>query len=176
MKTDQNFTKIVRLGTIASYGGRRMNIFCTVEFKAGKLSISGVEGPLASGNCVGGCGQIDMHLRDQIKEITPAPGWDCVRLTRFFQVWKKWHLNDTKAGSPAQEAFLDANKLADNGYVAVSHRLADAGLNPDPNHLVNGAPYKYGSAWLRVEVPADAVEFLRDLPDADKPLPAVWRK
>lgn len=34
--------------------------------------------------------------------------------------------------------------------------------------------YKYGTAWRKVEVPADVLEFLRGLPDADIPPPPCW--
>jgi hypothetical protein len=170
------FTKTVRLGTIASYGGRHISIFCFVEYRDGRLSITGVEGPTASGNCIGGAGQIDMHLRSQIGDIRPAPAWDRSMLDRFFAVWKEHHLNDMKAGSPDQRAFLRDNGLEAAGYEGICEVLAEAGLNPDPNYQHDGQPYRYGSAWLREEVPQDVLDFLRNLPDADRPCPAAWRR
>lgn len=161
-----NFVKTVRIGTSKTHNGRAYSIFCKVEFKDGKLSIVGVEGPLPSGNAIGGCGQIDMHLRDNIQSIKPAPGWNINMLRRFFAIWQEWHLNDMQAGSPAQMAYLKANPVTavylENYYEKASEALAAAGLNPDPE-----TGYKYGSAWLAVEVPADALEFLRSLPDTD---------
>ncbi len=45
--------------------------------------------------------------------------------------------------------------------------LAAAGLNPDPFYLRDGQPYKYGSAWLRQEVPEHVRQWLKSLPDYD---------
>lgn len=174
METNENFRKTVRLGTIDTGRGRFASIFCFIEFHDGRLSIQGVEGPLASGNCLGSCGQI----------IRMAAAWTRPMLRRFFQVWKEHHLNDLRAGSPDQEAFLagyaeGSAKLAAAGvnsdpYPDRSAALAAAGINPDPNYLHEGKPYVYGSAWLTTPVPQDVVDFLRNLPAADQPCP--WRK
>lgn len=92
------FTKIVRLGTMKTHGGRAYSIFCKINVskkeKGLVLSISGVEGPTRGGNCIGACGQIDMHLRDHYKEISLAPGWCYKKLKIFFDIWEKYHLND----------------------------------------------------------------------------------
>jgi len=155
--------KIVRLGTAKTYRGRAYSIFCKIEFKDGRLSISGVEGPLPSGNCLGACGQIDMHLRDQQDTITPAPGWDRDKLAHFFAIWNRWHLNDMRAGSPAQMAELAKHTYPGqptSHYDWAKQTLAAAGLEPD-----NG--YSYGSAWLTEEVPDSVIEWLTGLPDTD---------
>jgi hypothetical protein len=133
------------------------------------LSISGVEGPLVGGNALGSCGQIDMHLRSELHTITPAPGWDALKLRQFFNVWQRWHLNDIRAGSQVQEDYLRENPIPkqdyaypESHYEVASKVLVDAGLNPDPDG------YRYGHAWKREEVPSDVLEFLRGLPNADK--------
>lgn len=156
-----DFTKIVRIGV-----GESGSVFCSIEFKGVNLSISGVEGPTRNGNCKGACGQIVMHEWG-ISEY--APGWSSELESRLRDIWDKWHLNDMKAGSPAQQAWLAANPISDrlNHYKKACHGLADAGLNPDPGYLHNGKPYRYGSAWLREEVPAEVLDFLRSLPDTD---------
>ena len=38
-------------------------VFVEIKYSDGKLSITGVEGPTRSGNCIGSCGQIDMNYR-----------------------------------------------------------------------------------------------------------------
>lgn len=160
--------KTIRLGVKPGSG----NIYCKIEIKNGKLSISGVEGPQGNGNCLGSCGQIDMHLRDEQDSIELAPGWTKEMLARFFDVWKEWHLNDMQAGSPAQREWIAANPL-DTTY-PLSHfevyrdALTDAGINPDPNYIHNGRPYAYGSAWLQQELPQDVIDFLATLPETDK--------
>lgn len=72
---------------------------------------------------------------------------------RMVAIWQRWHLNDMRAGSPAQQAELKKHTFPGypaNHYEWASDVLTKAGLNPD-----NG--YKYGHAWLREELPADVV-------------------
>lgn len=163
-----DFTKIVRIGTIKTWErGRPVSVFCKIEMRKGRLSISGVEGPLPSGNALGACGQIDMHLRDKpARDWNLAPGWNTAALKMFFNVWKRWHLNDMKAGGPEQEQFLRDNPVKvvcpESHYEKASAALAAAGLNPD------ASGYKYGSAWRREDVPVDVLAWLQALPDADK--------
>ena len=87
--------KVVRIGTISVDGGKlgsrvTASIFCKIEYKDDKLSISGVVGPMRNGDALGSSGQIDMgfahrdpkdndrRTTEPIKpeEITFAPGWD----------------------------------------------------------------------------------------------------
>lgn len=162
--------KVVRLGSVP-YGhhSRMMGVFCKIEIKDGRLSISGVEGPRRNGDCYGSCGQIDMHLRDQQAEIVLAPSWDRAMLTKFFEVWERWHLNDMRAGSPEQEQWLRNNPIPKEEYAypkshyeVASGKLAAAGLNPDKDG------YKYGHAWKSEELPYEVVEFLSNLPETDQ--------
>lgn len=165
--------KTVRPGTIPNYNGEPMNIFATIKLDDGKLSISGVEGPRANGDCAGGCGQIDMYLREPggLDGFIPAPSWTLEAMRRFLDLWERWHLNDMRAGSPSQSDWLRVNPLEavypENHYDKTCEALAAAGLNPD------ASGYKYGSAWLREEVPADVIAELEALPEADKINP--WR-
>lgn len=169
--------KVVRLGSINT-GRRWARVYCKIEFKEGKLSISGVEGPLSSGNALGSCGQIDMHLRDKQHAIKLAPGWTRSNLAKFFDVWKDWHLNDMKAGTPAQMAELAKHTFPGyptNHYEWACAILKDAGLYEvqtgrevqNANGQFVPETYKYGSAWLREDVPQDVIEFLTGLPDTD---------
>lgn len=150
--------KIVHIGR-----GSNGNVFCKIEIKDGRLSISGVEGPKSNGDCRGSCGQIDMHPWG-IKEY--AAGWDATLEAKFREAWGKWHLNDMRAGSPAQAAFLGANPVTDhlNHFTAACAALEAAGLQPDPGYVIDGEPYKYGSRWLREDLPQEVIEFLESLP------------
>jgi hypothetical protein len=98
--------KIVRLGTVKTYNGRNMSVFAKIEFDGKRLSISGVEGPTATGNAMGGSGQIDMSYKtaEQRAEISPAPGWTPELIGQFFDTWGKWHLNDMRASCEHQRA------------------------------------------------------------------------
>ncbi len=153
--------KTIRLGVNRD----RISVFCKIEFSKGRLSISGVEGPMSSGNCKGGCGQIVMNL--DVDEITPAPGWTTKDISKFLVLWRRWHLNDLKAGTPAQEAYLRKHKDEYPGY-PVSHYdwakevLEKAELHPDPE-----TSYKYGSAWLKEAVPQNVTDWLFARPDTD---------
>lgn len=160
--TAKDLHKVIRLGTVKhGWDKTAYSVFCAIKFTDGRLSITGVEGPLASGNARGGCGQIEI-VPDSITSF--APGWDREKLAQFKAVWDKWHLNDLKAGTPAQEAYLETQTFPGhptNHYDWACKVLAEAGLNPDSG-------YSYGSKWLRVEVPDEIIDFLQSLPDTDK--------
>lgn len=160
----KDFVKVLRLGKQRDVG----MTFCRVEYKGGVLSITGVEGPRANGTCRGDAGQIVMHAWDFVEY---APGFDAAVVERLRQVWADWHLNNTQAGSLRQTAWIKANprpvEYPQSHYEVYRDALSEAGLNPDTEYLHRGKPYEYGSAWLRVEVPEEVLQFLYDLPDAD---------
>lgn len=163
-----NFIKTVRLGAVDIGTKVPASVFCAIKFEDGRLSITGVEGPLSSGNCRGSCGQIVMHLKDAGRDAWAdfAPGWDACKVSLFLIAWDRWHLNDMKAGSPAQEAWLEDNPVSavypESHYKKACSALAAAGLHPDADG------YLYGSAWKREEVPAEVLDFLRNLPATDR--------
>lgn len=251
------FKFTVRPGTVESYNGRPMHIFCTVDYDGKRLSISGVEGPLPSGNCIGSCGQIDMHLREPgaLDSFKPADGWTLESFRHFLDVWNRWHLNDMRAydsemeaaGWPelakreiliyeytmtaessaakkaAESAAMEALKAGatftptpaqvaaamlpyfakvyqypengepetPDGYERAKHYSSQGGglkaperktlgwIRPDEHadglltrKLRPDGP-GYGSAWFKEEIPADVLEYLANLPRADRPNP--WR-
>lgn len=141
--------------------------FCKIKFESGKLSITGVEGPKSNGDCRGSCGQIVMS---DWNFDSLADGWTPELVAKFREVWNGWHLNDLTAGSPAQAAWIKANKLdctyPKSHYQVYADALTEAGINPDPDFLHDGKPYKYGSAWLSREVPPSVIEFLKSLPES----------
>jgi|DEB3_MinimDraft_2_1074329.scaffolds.fasta_scaffold26095_1 hypothetical protein len=127
-----------------------------IDWDGKNLSITGSEGRDHGG-------QIIMDPWD-LQEY--AEGYSPELVAQLRDIWERWHLNDLQAGSPAQTAYLDAHPVTDrlNHYTKACEALKAAGLNPDPNYIHNGKPYAYGSAWLRVEVPEDALQFLHALP------------
>jgi len=158
--------KVIRIGKLED-----LSVFCRIEFKDGRLSITGVVGPMKSGNALGSCGQIitgfaeyDRRGHTSVTNIVPASGWTVGYIRRFFDVWDRWHLNDMRAGTPKQEEWLRQHPIEvvypESHYEKASKLLEEAGLNPDDG-------YRYGHAWLREEVPAEVLQFLADLPDAD---------
>lgn len=151
--------KIIRLGEFHDgYHENYIDIFCKIKIENGRLSISGVEGPMPSGDCIGACGQINMHLKPA--EIVPAKGWNSDLIVEFLAVWEKWHLNDMQAGTPEQMEYLE--KYPDiKDYSKKCELLKQVGL-----YEIDG--YKYGSKWLTKELPLEVVAFLKSLPDTDK--------
>lgn len=143
----------------------------------GRLSLVGVAGPMTNGNARGSAGQI--RLADMT--IVPAKGWTDEKVTLLAQTWERWHMNDVTAGSPRQEEYLRTCGRTFPGHPAshytwASDLLTSAGLNPDHEHLHDGAPYRYGSAWLYEEVPGQVLANLTDehvFPSAPRGCP--WR-
>lgn len=163
----ENFIKTIRPGKIDHPNGvNLMNVYCSIEYKDGRLSISGVEGPLSNGNCLGSCGQIEMSLKpEDFKEF--ARGWDKTKVAKFLEIWREWHLNDMQAGSPRQTEFLKKNPSLKN-YSDALAALEKNGLSPDIEYQHEGKPYKYGHAWLKKEVPKDVLEWLKNLQNTDQ--------
>jgi len=158
--------KVLNPGTIP-IGGSNANVYIKVNFNDGNLSISGVEGPLASGNCRGGCGQIDMSMDEKyISSMNFAPGWDAEKLKDLLAIWKDYHLNDMNAGSARQEAAL--KDCADSGYEARRKFLEERGLLFDDEHIIDEKPYEYGTSWIRRDVPQDVLRRLSQLVDSSK--------
>jgi hypothetical protein len=146
--------RVIGFGKVDYNNSGRKNCRVTVEIELedGWLSICGNIWNPRETDCYS-CGQ---NL-DTIAELLLSNP----KIKRIVTIWKRWHLNDLKAGSPAQETYLREHPVhaayPKSHYEEASKVLAAAGLNPDPNYLHNGAPYKYGSAWLKEELPAEVV-------------------
>lgn len=163
--------KIIRPGTVAGHNlngtpNPALDVFCRIRYAEGRLSITGVIGPMPSGNAKGGCGQIDMefshrNLADNDKcyssPLKPvlAPGWDRKTWLDFLDVWKAWHLNDMRSGCEHQRAM---------GWTYEAHHNPATFKGDD----CPTCGHSIGSAWLKEEVPAEVLAFLDSLPDADK--------
>lgn len=139
------FTRITSPGTTDA--GR---LFVTVRFDGRRLSITGVEGPRANGDCV------EWGRTGIRRSLKLAQGWDLKMVEQLRAVWDEWHLNDMRAGCSHQRA------AKWDPQTSVGKPCPECG-------------YRYGSAWLFEEVPADVLEFLRGLPDASEDLPAAWQ-
>ena len=159
--TISQINKVVAIGTTDAG-----TTFCKIVYKYSKLSITGVEGPRPNGDCRGSCGQIVMSEWEFSRFYE---GWNAGKVAKFRAIWNKWHLNDMRAGSPDQEAYLEANPVTavypESHYDKACKALEAVGLNPDPGYLRDEKPYKYGSAWLKESVPEDVLEWLDALPE-----------
>lgn len=160
--------RIFRIGMM-KVGGRSADIYVKAEFEAEKLSISGVIGPLSSGDALGGCGQISMEFehrnsKDNDKryskpispnEINFAPGWNRDSWVDLLDIWKRYHLNDMHAECEHQR------KL--HWKYEEHHDRKTFKGDPCP---VCG--YEIGSAWLSEKVPGYIIDKLFSFPEADK--------
>ena len=164
MKTEI-INKVVRIGSVKSDGGRWASVYCSIEYKNGRLSISGVVGPLSSGNCLGSSGQIIMSWAPIVKY---AKGWTPSMVRRFLDIWGRWHLNDKRDGTPEQMDFIRNYRKnhvrAD--YEELCGALETAGLYEVI--MSDGTSYKYGHDLLFESVPDDVLQFLDGLPVSDK--------
>ena len=245
--------KTIYLGTIPEWnntGSAKVasGVYCKAEIADGKFSISGVIGPLASGNARGSCGQIDSSIREALDagELSFAPEWNADSVRRLLAVWDAWHLNDMQAGCEHQRAngwqaeavrkvtiyqwklkpeisrkqeelkaeaverasstestalgfspeekrimkleytikgivpelegwdakYYEAGE--DRGYFAHKEEKALGWLSPEehPQGILTKAcevcGYKYGTAWMKAELPADVIAFVEGMPDASK--------
>lgn len=111
-------------------------VYVAINFneESGNLSITGVVGPLASGNCTGSCGQIVDELLDESR--TMSSGWTPEMVDDLVAVWKEWHLNDMTPGSPRQMEFLRGKHLS---YEAGREALEDAGILDDEEFWYDNA-------------------------------------
>ncbi len=176
------FTKVVRLGRTADAG----DVYCKIEYSAeGRLSVTGVEGPRRNGNMRGSAGQIVATLRERgVEHITPAPGWTHDRMCGFLRLWDAWHLNDMRAGCEHQRSEGWADRPIDPTKPTRAYGKHFPGQRQDSwNMLVwvwrsehpegllafpcPTCGYKYGTQWLKQDVPDDVLEWLRTLPDSD---------
>lgn len=154
-------------------------IFCRVKITiAGEdsdhrmLSITGVEGPKSNGDARGPCGPNSILEYLKEGEFLVNSSWTGSMVLRLLDIWKLWHLNDMRAGSPAQTLLLRALRYdreihGHDHYAWAKATLARAGLEPDPGFVFKGKPYSYGSAWLYEPLPQHVIDFLETLPETE---------
>lgn len=146
---------IIELGKIDYNGiGRKINaVTIEVRLGDGNLSICGSIWNSLHTDIVSGGQNID-----EIASLFPHNE----RVQRVKEVWKRWHLNDLKAGSPKQEEYLKNNPITssypESHYEKTCKVLAKKGLNPDPDYICSGKPYEYGSAWLKEKLPLEIIK------------------
>jgi antirestriction protein len=82
------------------------------------------------------------------------------KVQRLIAIWKKYHLNDMKAGTKKQSAAIEAWEVSGNkySYDGVVEHLKSIGLYED-----NG--YKYGHGWLYQPVPESVISEIKQLCD-----------
>ena len=130
-----------------------------IEFKDAEKNVVKVEVEMKDGNFSmhgdygNGAGQIvdDIRPKNDAQE-------------KLIELWNRWHLNDMKAGTPKQEEALkkwrEERKIHGKytGYDEECEYLKSIGLYED-----NG--YKYGTKWLKEELPEDIEQQVNDVFD-----------
>lgn len=141
-------TKTITVGSIALHAPnklRRFPVAIEIKLTDKRLSISGSYGDPAGR--YGGGGQ----CRDIFDDPTFHAYWPAERIARLREVWERWHLNDMRAGCEHQRA---------EGW-------SDRPIDPSkPTDGLLGKPcetcgYRYGTAWLSEEIPADVLADVR---------------
>lgn len=112
------------------------------------------------GSFHGNYGQIYEYLSDPTR-IHLSKEFNYEDIINIQKIWKRWHLNDLRAGTPRQEAFVrkwEVNNTYD--YKRVCEALTKANLLVDHG-------YKYGTSWLKEDVPMGVIKYLFSLPSKE---------
>lgn len=175
--TTRNISKTIRIGTIKGAG----SVYCKISYKNGKLSISGVEGPLGNGNARGSCGQIILGFKEydkrgfkSLEDITPADGWTAERIKQLFDIWHSWHLNDMQAACEHQRANWDIDgevEIVTYCLTRDAHRDRRESQNKAMNAAANGIAAEL-SEQERALLSAKLTT--THAPDADGPLSGCY--
>ena len=169
-----NFQKILYIGKRnEKFSGK---IFIQIKYKNKKLSITGVEGPLINGNCTGSCGQILSVLKSN---LVFAKKWNTQKALKLYSVWDKWHLNNMQAGCIHQrKANWEAKRIDPKELKNLNVHKDKNGIYAiwvTPKEHTQGllgvkcptCGYKYGSAWLHMDVPESILVWLQNLPESN---------
>ena len=126
--------KVINMGYCKTLGdSRRRKAVVTVA-----LSICGEIKGLAYGQCWEEMKELAVEKRQNFDEI--------------IEVWEKYHLNDLKAGTPAQNNIAkEYCKEHRYDYNAICDLLKEQGIYED-----NG--YRYGSSWLFEKIPESVLD------------------
>lgn len=184
---------IFKFGKVAYYGTRRENAVevevelrrrggdptFTIDRKTGERTPTGDTTPAYVELSI--CGTIWNRIHTDI--ITGGQCLDTIAryiknnpvFTELYDYWKRYHLNGMHAGTPEQEAAIEAWKAAGNRYEykAVCEELKRLGLYTvnytglSVGRRYNDEPYTYGHAWLIEEIPGNVLIRLEHLIDTN---------
>lgn len=177
------FERVYYIARFIDHTGTARPVFArAVVDRDGELHITGVEGPKRNGDCWGSCGQIDMGWRDRPQDwTTKGADFTDAQLTEFMAIWDRWHLNHMRAGCEHQRAEGWGDRPIDPSKPTRSYGKHFEGQKSDSWNLLGwvrpdehpegllGVPcptcgYKYGTSWLREELPAEVIAKLASFP------------
>ena len=148
MKKTFNFGKV-------RYNNNKKENLVTVDVKLtddGCFSASGKIWNRIQTDCIAG-GQ----CLDTIKECLP----NNKTFNQIYNIWKLYHLNDMTAGSPKQNDVIDKyfnNNPFPHDYDLICMALKSIDLLEDKSFIHKDKPYRYGSAWLKTEIPPNIIK------------------
>jgi hypothetical protein len=132
-----NIKKTLYIGHVSPTRSMRI----TVRLADGRLSMIADIGSGRRGGYEGGqCYDAILEYADKGK-IEYTPEWDREKLHRLIAVWKRWHLNDMRAGCEHQ-------------------RLAGGYEVGEPCRTCG---YGYGTAWLVEPLPQEIIDYVTGL-------------
>ena len=148
MKKTFNFGKV-------RFNNNRKENLVTVDIKLtddGCFTASGMIWNRIQTDCIAG-GQ----CLDTIKECLP----NNKTFNQIYNIWKLYHLNDMTAGSPKQNDVIDKyfnNNPFPHDYDLICMALKSIDLLEDKSFIHKDKPYRYGSAWLKTEIPPNIIK------------------
>lgn len=102
-ETVSDFERLINPARVPAWNSRgdkvTARLWVKIQYKGGRLSITGVEGPLSNGDALGSCGQCGIHA-----EAVPLEGFTLEALARLRAIWDEWHLNDMRPYSAEMKA------------------------------------------------------------------------
>lgn len=127
----------------------QQELIVTIEYsEEGELRFYG-SGP----NSIGQCNYTLLNKGGRL-----CCGFTREMCSQLYNYWNRWHLNHLRAGTRKQMEALEGWKKTNSyTYERACKYLESIGLLVD-----NG--YKYGTEWLKEEVPDDVLEWLFTLP------------
>lgn len=173
------FTRILRIGTTYEWSKSAQSCYVKIKWDGLRLSLTGAVGPRPDGSLVGPAGQIHESLRTA--RIRFNSSWNAGKLKQLLDTWERWHLNDMRPGTPAQMEAIRAWRGVMEGlygrnpdYWAIARGCGYTSVYAvqcdvlSKKGLLYDGDYKFGTAWLHEDVPADVLEWLQNLPPADR--------
>lgn len=159
MNNSKEYISIFSFGTVDVYRKGRKNCEVTLEMR------------LTEDNCFSVCGNLwnSRHtkllqggqcidsLYNGFKELQQNKLYCEIR-----ELWQKYHLNHLKAGTPEQEQAIKEWKTQGNkyDYSKACEYLKSINLYEVP---LNGQIYKYGTGWLKEEIPDKDLTRIKEL-------------
>lgn len=184
---------IFKFGKVAYYGTRKENAVeievelrqrggeptFTINRKTGERTPTGHTTPIYTELSI--CGSIWNRIHTDI--ITGGQCLDTIAqyiknnpvFDKLYEYWKRYHLNGMHAGTPEQEAAIEAWKANGNRYEykAACEELKRLGLYTvnytglSVSRRYDNEPYTYGHGWIIQQIPGDVLTYLEHLIDTN---------